>query len=130
MADERPAHGTFCWNELMTRDTGAAESFYSQLIGWTTAESGMPGMKYTLWKNGDNEAGGMMQMPPGVPENVPPHWMAYIAVDDVDALAKKTPELGGTVLVPPQDIPHVGRFVVIQDPTGAAIGLITLAPKA
>ncbi len=81
MADERPAHGTFCWNELMTRDTGAAESFYSQLIGWTTAESGMPGMKYTLWKNGDNEAGGMMQMPPGVPENVPPHWMAYIAVD-------------------------------------------------
>jgi predicted enzyme related to lactoylglutathione lyase len=126
MANDKPAHGTFCWNELMTRDTEAAGKFYSELIGWNPTDSGMPGMQYTLFKVGDKDAGGMMTMPPDVPKEVPSHWMAYITVDDVDGAAKKTAELGGTVLVAPQDIPNVGRFCVIQDPTGAAVGLLQM----
>jgi hypothetical protein len=47
-------------------------------------------------------------------------------VDDVDDRAAKVKELGGTVCVPPTDIPNVGRFCVINDPTGAAVSLITL----
>ncbi len=45
--------------------------------------------------------------------------MGYIAVEDIDAAVKKTPELGGTVLHGPQEVPGVGRFAIIQDPTGA-----------
>lgn len=127
MSDEKPAHGMFCWNELMTRDTAAAEKFYTGLLGWKAVDSGMPDMKYTLLKVGDKDAGGMMDMPPDVPKEVPSHWMAYITVDDVDALAKKTVELGGQVLHGPQDVPKVGRFSIIQDPTGAVVSLITLA---
>jgi len=123
MAD-KPAQGTFCWNELMTRDTDKAGKFYAELIGWELADSGMPGMKYTILKAGDKQAGGMMAMPADVPAEVPSHWMAYITVDDVDGAAKKVAGLGGTVLVEPQDIPNVGRFCVIQDPTGAAVGLL------
>ena len=49
MADG-PAHGTFCWNELMTRDTGKAAKFYAELLGWEPVDSGMPGMQYTIFK--------------------------------------------------------------------------------
>jgi len=124
MANDKPAQGIFCWNELMTRDTEAAGRFYSELIGWKPTDSGMPGMQYTVFKAGDKDAGGMMTMPAELPKEVPAHWMAYITVDDVDGAAKKTGELGGKVIVPPQDIPNVGRFCVIQDPTGAAVGLL------
>jgi hypothetical protein len=130
MSDNKPVHGTFCWNELMTRDVKAAGKFYSELIGWEVADSGMPGIDYSLLKAGDTEAGGMMAMPVEVPDQVPSHWMAYITVDDVDSLVEKIPALGGTILHGPQDIPGVGRFITAQDPTGATVGLITLSPPA
>jgi predicted enzyme related to lactoylglutathione lyase len=127
MANGKPPHGTFCWNELMTRDTGTAGKFYAELLGWKPTDSGMPGMQYTLFKVGDKDAGGMMAMPAEIPEMVPPHWMAYIAVDDVDAVVAKLEGLGGKLMHGPQDIPQVGRFCVIQDPTGAVVSLITMA---
>lgn len=127
MSDEKSANGTFCWNELITRDMAGAEKFYTELLGWKAVDSGMPGMKYTLFKFGDKDAGGLMDMPPDVPKEVPSHWMAYIAVDDVDAIANKVGELGGKILHGPQDVPEVGRFCIIQDPTGAVVSLITLS---
>ena len=128
MADEMPKHGTFCWNELATRDIGAAKKFYTGLLGWTVREMPMQTGVYTVFKAGDKDVGGMYAITPEMGE-VPPHWMGYIAVDDVDALAKKTEELGGKVIVPPMDIPEVGRMVVIADPTGAAISLMTFVTK-
>jgi predicted enzyme related to lactoylglutathione lyase len=129
MANEKPAHGTFCWNELMTRDVPGAEKFYTELLGWNAADGGMPGTKYTLFKAADKDAGGMMNMPPDVPNEVSSHWMAYITVDDIDALTGKVGELGGEILHGPMDIPEVGRFCIVKDPTGAVVGLITLAEK-
>ena len=79
-----------------------------------------------MLKAGDKDAGGMMKMPSDMPAGVPSHWMAYIAVDDVDGAAAKVMELGGTVLHGPMDIPTVGRFCTIQDSGGAIVSLITL----
>jgi uncharacterized protein len=126
MPDNMPTHGTFCWNELMTRDTGAAGKFYSQLLGWKMADSGMPGMDYTMFKVDGLEqgAGGMMAMPPEVPAYVPSHWMAYITVDDIDVTCARVKELGGQVLFGPQAIPNLGRFITVQDPTGATVAFI------
>jgi predicted enzyme related to lactoylglutathione lyase len=123
MSDNKPKHGTFCWNELMTRDTGDAGKFYSQLLGWKPVDSGMPGMKYTMFKvDGlEQSAGGMMAMPAEVPAHVPSNWMAYITVDDVDATAAKVKELGGQVLAGPMLVPGMGRFIAVMDPTGAAV---------
>lgn len=130
MGNEKPPQGTFCWNELMTRDVPAAQKFYKELIGWNPTNSPMPGIDYTLLKSGENkDEGGMMAMPEGVPQQVPSHWMSYITVDDVDGATKRVTDLGGQVLKQPEDIPTVGRFSVIQDPTGATVGLITLAQK-
>ena len=52
--------------------------------------------------------------------------MTYFAVDDVDASAKRVGELGGSIVHGPQDVPNVGRFCIIKDPTGAVITLITM----
>ncbi len=128
MANEKPAHGEFCWNELMTRDVEKAGKFYKDLVGWEMADSPMPGMAYTILKTGEKDRGGMMAMPPEVPAGVPSHWLAYVTVDDVDAVIENIPKLGGELLMGPMDIPNVGRICVAKDPTGAAIGFITF-PK-
>ncbi|MDP9034237.1 MAG: VOC family protein [Myxococcota bacterium] len=112
---ERP--GTFCWNELHTKDTGAAKTFYGGLFGWTGKGEADGGDAYWHWKHANKEIGGMTSHMGG--PNVPPHWLAYVAVSDVDAITTKVTSLGGNVLMPAMEIPKVGRFSVVQDPTGA-----------
>lgn len=121
-----PANGAFCWNELGTTDLETAKKFYTELLGWRLKESKAAGMIYNEIVAGDREVGGMYQMTAEF-GNAPSHWIAYVAVDDVDAKAKQVAELGGKVCVPPTDIPNVGRFCVINDPTGATISLIKIS---
>ena len=125
-AHTAPAHGTFCWNELSTTDLEGAKKFYTELLGWQIKESTGAGMVYNEIVVGSQHVGGIYQSGPECGGEMPPHWMAYVAVDDVDASAKRAEELGGKVRVPPMDIPNPGRFCVITDPAGAAIALITL----
>ena len=124
-----PANGTFCWNELGTTDLEAAKKFYTELLGWKLRDSNAAGMVYNEIVVNGREMGGMFQMGAEF-GNIPSHWMAYVAVDDVDAKAKQAEELGGKLRVPPKDIPNVGRFCIITDPTGATIALIRLSGHA
>ena len=78
------------------------------------------GRPYTVIKINDESVAGIMATPPQA-QGMPPMWSIYITVEDVDATAKMAQELGGKVLVPPRDIPKVGRFCVIQDPQGAVL---------
>jgi uncharacterized protein len=108
----------FVWYDIMTTDVNAAENFYSKVIGWQCQDSGMPGQSYTMLMNGDVSVGGIMAIPE---ENkgMPPMWMGYIGVDDVDAFARKVTTAGGKIWKEPQDIQGVGRFAVAADPHGA-----------
>src|SRR5262249_9755899 len=127
MHEQMKTHGAVSWTELMTTDVAAAKTFYTKLFGWTTEEmSVVPGMTYTVIKAAGNGFGGIMACPQGT-QGIPPHWMSYVTVDDVDAIAKSAQQLGGKVLMGPQDIPTVGRFCVIQDPQGAVISAIKYA---
>ena len=60
-----------------------------------------------------------------VSNDVMPCWDTYITVDDVEASAKRIEKLGGEVIIPPTDIPKVGRFCTIKDPQGISLNLIT-----
>jgi hypothetical protein len=122
-------HGTFYWNELMSNDVGAAKAFYETAMGWTFDAMPMDEGTYWLAKNGDTPAGGMMAMPDGMPPGTPSHWMAYIAVDDIDARLAQAEANGGTILKPAFDVPGIGRIAIIQDPSGGAIGWMTPAPS-
>jgi uncharacterized protein len=119
--------GALCWNELASRDTAAAQTFYRGVFGWDAASIDMGDMQYFEWKLGDNTIGGMMPMPTEVPAEVPSYWMAYFAVADCEAAVAKASKSGGGVTVPPTDIP-AGRFAVLSDPQGAMFGVIQLKP--
>jgi hypothetical protein len=110
--------GRFTWYDLLTTDINAARSFYSQVIGWKTTKWSQG--DYEMWAMGEQTLGGLMPLADEQKKlGVPPHWMAHIETDDVDATAKKAQQLGGRILHPPTDIPTVGRFAVLADPQGA-----------
>ncbi len=123
--------GALCWSELTTRDTKAAEEFYTQLFGWTAKHGAAgSGMEYTEFSNQGQTGVGMMPMPEQMPAGVPSYWMPYFQVADCDASAAKAKDLGGSVVVAPQDIPNTGRFAVVQDPQGAIFAVFKFAEVA
>jgi uncharacterized protein len=120
------SHGTFHWNELMTHDVGRAKQFYQDTIGWSFDSMPMgPGMTYWIAKQGDKPVGGLFEMNGPDFQNVPDGWMAYLAVDDVDARVKKATAAGAKIMRPAFDVPGVGRIAILKEPGGAAIGWIT-----
>ena len=108
------------------RDTAPEPAFYAAVFGWTADTTPMGGTAYTTWRLGDHPVGGMIQMDEQWPAEMPPHWMTYFAVTDVDATCGQATELGATVHVPPRDIEGVGRFALIGDPHGAVFSVITM----
>ena len=117
--------GTFCWVELGTTDGEAAKKFYTELFGWDFNDSPMgPGMVYTMLKLNGKDVGALYQMfPEMLSQNIPPHWLSYVSVDNVDESAAKAKELGATLMKEPFDVMDVGRMVTVQDPTGAVFAL-------
>ena len=115
--------GALCWTELSTRDTKAAEAFYTKLFGWSAKHATEAPMEYTEFSNQGKTDIGMMPMNEHIPAHVPSYWMQYFQVADADASAAKAKTLGANVMVPPTDIPNVGRFAVIADPQGAVFAV-------
>jgi len=115
--------GALCWTELMTSDTASAARFYTGLFGWTSEAKPMGPTTYTVFKRGEKSAGGMMGISPEMGP-VPPHWLAYFAVGDCDESVAEAIMLGGQVMVPPTDVPGVGRYAILTDPQGAAFAVI------
>ena len=122
-------HGSFFWNELNTHDAEAAKAFYGETLGWTFKGTPTPFGTYWLAIAGEIPVGGIFPMDAPHFAGVPNHWLAYIAVDDVDARLKKVAAAGGQVMREPMDIPDVGRFGLVKDATGAMIALITPAAR-
>jgi predicted enzyme related to lactoylglutathione lyase len=123
MVNPRPI-GTFCWCELGTSDVKRAKVFYEKLFGWSYADEDMGDMgTYTKVKLGDDELGGLYELKGPMFEGVPPHWMFHVAVEDVSSTAERAKEIGGSVVMPPMDIPDAGRMAMIEDPTGAKLAL-------
>lgn len=129
---EMPKHGEFCWTEIVSSDLSACKNFYQNVFGWEFKQSTATGEDFEYLEfNLPNvyPMGGLFVMTPemcGGETPPPPHFMSYIAVDNVDETASKAVELGGKLVVPPTDIPNVGRFCMIEDPTGAAFSALTL----
>ncbi len=130
MGNRFETHGALSWAELMTRDVAGSKEFYKEVLGWQMDEMPMQGGEpYTVLRAGGEAVAGMMRMPDNVPAQVPTHWAAYFTVSDVDAVAKKAQDLGATMIVPPTDVPDVGRFSTFQDPQGGVINVITYLKK-
>lgn len=109
--------------ELQSQDVEKSKKFYTGLFDWKLEE--FPAMGYTIIKVGEGTGGGMMNKPsPDMPDN----WLPYILVDDVAASTKKAQSLGAKICQDVAEVPDMGWFSVITDPTGATFGL--WQPKA
>jgi predicted enzyme related to lactoylglutathione lyase len=121
-AGEMPGGAAFLWDELYSPDVETAKRFYSEVFGWTTSEMDMGEMgAYTIFSRGETQVAGLMKKPEEMPG--PASWHPYVAADDVDQEAAKAVGLGATQLVPPADVPGVGRIALFLDPNGAMFGL-------
>lgn len=117
----------FVWHELMSTDPKQSQQFYQQVAGVSVVPlSDEPGA-YQMLMAGGQPVGGLAGPRPdqeGWPSGGPEaHWIAYLGTDDVDAAARTAQELGGEVLLPPVDVPGMGRAAVLRDPQGAAFGV-------
>ena len=117
--------GTFCWVELGTSDDQAAKKFYTELFGWDYVDNPMgPDGLYTLLKLEGKDVGGLYKLLPDmVAQGIPPHWLSYVSVTNVDESAEKAKALGATIMSGPLDVSEIGRMAVVQDPTGAVFAL-------
>jgi predicted enzyme related to lactoylglutathione lyase len=118
-----PVHpaGVFIWDELMTSDVQGAESFYARLLGWecNIAHIG-PSGPYRFFKLGGKDVGGLMEKLDYMAEAT---WLPYVAVEDVDEVAREARELGAVLAVSPTQIVDIGRFAIAVDPVGAPFGI-------
>jgi len=80
----------------------------------------MPDGAYTLIEVGEGTGGGLMKHP--IPE-ASSTWLAYVLVDDVKVATAKAKSLGAAILEDVTEVPGMGWFSLISDPTGAALGL-------
>jgi predicted enzyme related to lactoylglutathione lyase len=117
----------FVWHELMSTDPKQSEEFYQRVAGVSVTPMGDESGAYQMLLVGGQPVGGIAGprldqegWPSGGPEA---HWIAYLGMDDVDAAVRTAQELGGQVLLPPVDVPGMGRAAVLRDPQGAAFGI-------
>ena len=129
-----PAHddtkqGEFSWNELLTSDHESAFRFYSELFGWKRFEEHDMGPmgKYLIYGVGDKRLGGMFTKGKDMP--MPPSWIYYIHVDDVDAAVGRAKSKGAKVMNGPMDVPGGDRIAQLSDPQGVFFAMHSSAKK-
>ncbi len=119
------AHGALTWNDLETHDVPKAIEFYCEVFGWEVAPVDEDaGNERVVIRNGERLNGGMAKLPESAGKGVPPHWLPYFGVSDIDAAAQTVADAGGEVMAGPMDIP-AGKLAVAADPQGAVFGLFS-----
>ena len=113
-------HGSPIWYELVTPDPDGAKRFYDAAVEWTVEPRPAGPMDYRMISAPSGQVGGVMRLTEEMRAGgATPGWLVYFGVEDVDASAAKAGELGAHILVPPNDIPDVGRFSLLADTQGA-----------
>lgn len=117
------APGSFTWAELGTNDVDRAGSFYLKVFPYSADVQQMGPMNYTVFKVEDKPAAGMYSFPPEMAK-VPPHWLAYFVVEDIDATSQKAADLGAERICPITELEGVGKILIFRDPQGANFAVL------
>lgn len=120
---------TVVWNEFLGRDYAASKAFFAAVFGYTYTELGNGDFQYATIEVDGNTVGGIGTLPAEVPEQVPPHWRVYFAVEDCDAAVARALDFGASVLRAPADMPY-GRHADLADPQSAPFSVIKPADPA
>ncbi len=120
--------GSWTWNQIATNDLEVAKKFYGAVFGWSLEKSpdAPPDIPFSMWQveNQEWEEGlAGAQLMDETMAGVPPHWQVYLCVGSAEEAVETTRKLGGEIIVEPLRIP-VGVLAVMNDPQGAAIGVL------
>ncbi|MBB4635243.1 VOC family protein [Longimicrobium terrae] len=125
MSDQQtPAPGTVSWFDLTVDDASAVRDFYANVAGWTpsplTMKEGYD--DYVMMTPGGAAVAGVCHAR-GANAELPPQWLMYINVVDLDASLEACAAQGGSVISGPRSGGGTVRYAVIRDPAGAAVAL-------
>lgn len=122
---DAPLRGRLMWVELMTSDLKAAETFYTDVVRWTTTPFDGAGMPYLMFgRSADALVAGAMTLPPELAQHgVPPHWGLYVGVEQLEVGAADVARLGGSPVSEVMEVPGIGRMQAMRDPQGAAFSI-------
>ncbi|HOB12878.1 MAG TPA: VOC family protein [Novosphingobium sp.] len=122
--------GSWIWYELMTPDPAGSKAFYEAVVGWTITPGSAQTNDYGFIANADGGmTGGMLALTQDMADHgARPCWLGYVGVDDVDASAAAITAAGGSVLMPPRDVPMAGRIAMVADCCGAPFYIMTPTP--
>ena len=116
--------GRLRWVDLATVDRAAAKEFYFLLFGWSAEDRNCGAGSFSTFAAAGAPFASLYQLTlRQAQQGVPSHWTPYVSVRDADAAARRVYDLGGQVIVPPQDVAGFARVSLICDPAGALLGL-------
>lgn len=113
-----PGAGTFCWETLATKDVEKAKAFYGTVVGWKVGPGPGGNPDIPVFASGDVQVADVQ-----LAQGMPPSWMTYVVVENLEDANARATKLGGAIVVPLIEVPHVGRISLMRDPTGAHLGL-------
>jgi predicted enzyme related to lactoylglutathione lyase len=123
-------NGEITWRDLTVPNADEVREFYAAVVGWSAKPHPMgeyDDYEMQVAETGETVAGICHQR--GLNADVPPQWLLYVQVDDVEERAAKCRAMGGEVIAGPRDMGE-GRFCVIRDPAGATLALYAPASGA
>lgn len=124
-----PAPGTISWVDLTVGDAPGIRDFYAAVVGWAVSPVAMGG--YTdFCMNAPGAGSSVAGVCHARGENaaLPPQWLIYIVVADLDASLAECRSRGGEIVDGPRSMGPEARFAVIRDPAGAVAALYQPGP--
>lgn len=119
--------GIIAWSDLTIPDADEIRDFYSSVIGWTAAPVEMGDYQdYSMMSGSSDQPVAGICHRRGSNKDLPPQWLIYITVENLDASIKNCNELGGSVIAGPTSMGGA-RYCVIRDPAGAVAALYQVA---
>jgi predicted enzyme related to lactoylglutathione lyase len=126
-----PSIGSIGWMDLTVENADAVRDFYSQVVGWKFTGLDMGG--YSDYCMAEPETDKMISgicHARGGNAGLPPVWLIYINVEDLDKSLARCAELGGEAITPIKSYGGQGRYCVIRDPAGAFTALFEPARQS
>jgi uncharacterized protein len=121
---DKPGYGTIGWLDITVPEAGKLCEFYAQVAGWRVEPIDMGGYQdFCMLGAGGSAVAGICHSR-GANRDLPPVWLPYITVPDLDASLARCAETGGAVQSPPRSAGAYGRIAVIRDPAGAFVALL------
>ena len=119
----RPTIGTIGWTDLTVPDADRVRDFYRSVVGWTAEGHDMGDYQDWVMKDADGAAVAGVCHAKGPNASLPPVWLVYVNVDDLEASLAQVEEQGGRIVAPLRSMGGHGRMAVVADPAGAVLAL-------